>query len=222
MKTKVFGQVAQVDYIVNNNQKEVERNNGEIEVIFVKAPEIEKRESIKEYREICSFDGELRYNRGTAENDLGMWGRIVLRSSINIAQDKEVFIDKEVFRADLGELHVFTNEVIERIEAGKEDAEAAFDHVLKDFNREMIMSNDKLKAYCDIHKLNYEDTDARELFGLVYPGESYEIEDGKMKVTGHYKKVYLSSYDTSAATNQYVFENCRAIKREQTENTRLF
>lgn len=212
MKTKVFGQVAQVDYIVNNNQKEVERNNGEIEVIFVKAPEIEKRESIKEYREICSFDGELRYNRGTAENDLGMWGRIVLRSSINIAQDKEVFIDKEVFRADLGELHVFTNEVIERIEAGKEDAEAAFDHVLRDFNREMIMSNDKLKAYCDIHKLNYEDTDAKELFRLVYPGESYEIEDGKMKVAEHYKKVYLSSCDTSAATNHYVFENNSAIK----------
>lgn len=212
MKTKVFGQVAQVDYIVNNNQKEVERNNGEIEVIFVKAPEIEERESIKEYREICSFDGELRYNRGTFENDLGMWGRIVLRSSINIAQDKEVFIDKEVFRADLGELHVFTNEVIERIEAGKEDAEAAFDHVLRDFNREMIMSNDKLKAYCDIHKLNYEDTDAKELFRLVYPGESYEIEDGKMKVTEHYKKVYLSSCDTSTATNHYGFENGSAIK----------
>ena len=46
----------------------------------------------------------------------------------------------------------------------------------------MITSNEKLKSYCDVHKLSYEDTDAIELFGIVFPDEKYEIVDGVMKV----------------------------------------
>ena len=53
---------------------------------------------------------------------------------------------------------------------------------IQDFNKQMILSDKCMKSYCDLHKLLYEETDAIELFKLVYPDEEYEIKDGKMTV----------------------------------------
>lgn len=45
----------------------------------------------------------------------------------------------------------------------------------------MIESNQKLKSYCDVHKLNPEDTDVISLFEVVYGHNVYRIEDGAIK-----------------------------------------
>lgn len=64
----------------------------------------------------------------------------------------------------------------------KKFSERKLSNHIKEFNKMMIESNDKLKAYCDLHKLSYEDTDCIELFKLVFPDKLYIIRDGKMKV----------------------------------------
>ena len=51
------------------------------------------------------------------------------------------------------------------------------------FNKEMIESDEKLKSYCNVHKLNPEETDCIELYKLVYSTDSYCIFNGKFVVT---------------------------------------
>lgn len=79
-------------------------------------------------------------------------------------------------------MHLHTNKVVETIEVDKDDMVETCKCQIKAFNKMMIESNSKLMAYCDLHKLAYEDTDAIELFKLVFPDEEYVIEDGVMKV----------------------------------------
>ena len=91
-------------------------------------------------------------------------------------------IEEEIFRADLNEMHLHTNKVVEEKDINKEDALSILEGQIKAFNKMMIESNNRLIVYCDLHKLSYEDTDCIELFKLVFPDDEYVIEDGVMKV----------------------------------------
>ena len=62
----------------------------------------------------------------------------------------------------------------------KEKVEQELAQHIRQFNKAMIESNDKMLSYCEIHKLSLEETDCVELFQLLYPGHSYQITDGKM------------------------------------------
>lgn len=180
MITRVFGKIIENIYDVDDKLVQITDENGNKKDVYTGKPAVTKETKVKEWSELCSFQGEVRYNK-----DLGIYyGMTFNRYSrtLNISEDDEVGVEKEIFRADLNEMHIRTDKVVEELDINKEIAERNLSNHIKEFNKMMIESNDKLKAYCDLHKLSYEDTDCIELFKLVFPDKLYIIRDGKMKV----------------------------------------
>lgn len=173
MITRVFGKKIENFYEVIHNWKQIEGSDGEIKTVYIDKPTINKARKVKEWSELCSYEGEPRYN-----SRIG-WD---LYNKINISENETVTIEEEIFRADLNEMHLHTNKVVEEKDINKEDALSILDGQIKAFNKMMIESNNRLMAYCDLHKLSYEDTDCIELFKLVFPDDEYVIENGVMKV----------------------------------------
>lgn len=173
MKTKVFGKKIENTYEVDHKWKSIKDENGEEKTVYTDKPTLTRESKVKEWVELCSYKGEPRYNSTRM---------LYMYNAINISEDETVMIEEEIFRADLNEMHLHTNKVVDTIEVNKEDAVDICKCQIKAFNKMMIESNNKLMAYCDLHKLVYEDTDAIELFKLVFPDEEYVIEDGVMKV----------------------------------------
>ena len=184
MITRVFGKKIENFYEVFHNWKQVEDDNGEIRTVYTDKPTINKARKVKEWSELCSYEGEPRYNSCNG------WA---LHNNINISENETVAIEKEIFRADLNEMHLHTNKVVEEKDINKEDALSILEAQIKAFNKMMIESNNKLMSYCDLHKLSYEDTDCIELFKLVFPDDEYVIKDGVMKVKE--KPQVSNSYD---------------------------
>lgn len=174
MRTVLLGKKIENIYDVNYKWKEIKDENGESKTVFTGKPEVTKETKIEEWVELCSYKGEPRYN-----SNLYM---IYLCKTVNISENESVKIEEEIFRADLNEMHLHTDKVVEEIDVKKEEAFSACEAQIKAFNKMMIESNDKMKAYCDLHKLSYAETDCIELFNLIFPNEEYIIEDGVMKV----------------------------------------
>ena len=172
MKTVVLGRKVKNIYEVNKNQKQIIGDNGEPQTVYVGKPFIRVKKETSEHIELCRFKGKPRYNK--------LCNSFIYDHHINISKDETVRIDEEIFRADLNVLELYTDKVVETIDENKSEAESALEQEVKTFNRTMIESNDKLKSYCNIHKLSYEDTDCFELFKLVYPGHFYIIAKGKL------------------------------------------
>ena len=173
MKTRLFGKKIENIYDVDHKQKEIKDENGDFKTVYTGKPTITKETKVKEWSELCSYDGEPRYNL----NLFDFYGY----KKCNISEDEMVSIEDEIFRADLNEMHLHTNKIVEERDVDKEDAMSILDGQIKAFNKMMIESNDRLMTYCDLHKLSYEDTDCIELFKLVFPNDEYVIKDGVMK-----------------------------------------
>lgn len=173
LKTKVFGKKIENIYGVDHKWKSIKDENGEDKTVYTDKPTLTRESKVKEWVELCSYKGEPRYNSNRS---------YFMYNSVNISEDETVMIEEEIFRADLNEMHLHTNKIVETIEVDKDDMIETCKCQIEAFNKMMIESNNKLMAYCDLHKLVYEDTDAIELFKLVFPDEEYVIEDGVMKV----------------------------------------
>lgn len=173
MKTVLFGKKISNYYEVDCKMKQIEDSNGLCKIVYTDKPTIIKKSKV-EWIEICRYKGEPRFNSRT---DYLCFSN----KQVNISEDETVSIEKEIFRADLDEMHLHTDKVVEKRDIDKEDALSILDCQIKAFNKMMIESNDRLKAYCDLHKLSYEDTDCIELFKLVFPDDEYVIENGVMK-----------------------------------------
>lgn len=180
MITRVFGKKIENVYDVDHKWMQIKDENGDVKTVYIDKPTITKIKKVKEWCELCSYKGEPRYNSETVL----FFGSY---KKINISEDEEVSITKEIFRADINETHLHTDKVVEITDVNKEDALSILDGQIKSFNKMMIESNDTLKAYCDLHKLSYEDTDCIELFKVVFPNEEYEIVDGVMRVKKKYR-----------------------------------
>lgn len=178
MRTVILGKKIENLYGVNNNQKTIDDGNGVLKTIYTAKPTLNKVPTEKEWVEICSFDGAPRYNSECGN----VFFAFNSKHKINISENESVSIDNEIFRADLNELHLRTDKVVEEIDIDKWEADANLSEQIVAFNEAMITSNEKLKSYCDVHKLSYGYTDAIELFGIVFPDKKYEIIDGVMRV----------------------------------------
>ena len=175
MITRVFGKKIKNVYGVDHKWAEVVDENGDKKSVYTDKPELTKETKVTGWSELCSYEGEPRYNSDPLNGFFGI-------NKINISEDETVRVDKEIFRADLNESHLYTDKIVEEKDINKEDAISICESQIKAFNKMMIESNNRLMAYCDLHKLVYEDTDCIELFKLVFPDEEYVIEDGVMKV----------------------------------------
>ena len=194
MKSIVFGKKNEILYGVDYNTKTILNEDGCTEEVPKGKPSLSKEVVKVADVEITSFEGKPYYNSG-----FSFWD--VYGHKINISEDEEVLIEQEVFRADLGELHIFTDKVVEEIETNKEEAEGELNRATCRFNQTLIHSNEKLISYCNLHNLDPANTDCLELFKLVYPDDDYEIVDGKLVVAKKNKNKY--EYITSASSLIY-------------------
>lgn len=184
MKTKVFGKKIENIYGVDHKWKSIKDENGEDKTVYTDKPTLTMESNVKEWVELCAYKGEPRYNSTRM---------YYMYNTINISEDETLMIEEEIFRADLNEMHLHTNKIVDIIEVNKEEMVDTCKCQIKAFNKMMIESNSKLMAYCDLHKLAYEDTDCIELFRLVFPDEEYVIEDGVMKVKPKVKVAYVDA-----------------------------
>ena len=173
MKFRVFGKYLKNEYKICNGKKSV-RENGVTTEVFVKKPYYQCATVTKGHEEILTFEADCMLTNAGTRYSLGYY------DSINISEEEDVKIEKRVFRADLSETHLFTDKILGTDDSEKEKVEEAVDKLVKDFNKTMIKSNDKLRAYCDVHHLSYANTDCLELFKLVYPNKEWKIIDGRL------------------------------------------
>lgn len=218
MTTRVLGKKIENIYKVDDKKKKTFNEDGElVKEIFTGKPELVKTSEVKEWKELCSFEGEPSYNKGDSKNIFSLWEPYGDR--LNISEDETVNINKQIFRADLNELHLYSNKVISEIDVDKKQSEVKLDKLIKEFNETMIESNEKLKAYCEVHKLYKPETDCIELFKVVYPSSeyAYNIEDGKMNAvkisTVKWDNRYIISSDCiDALSISYNEAGCASIK----------
>lgn len=206
MKYRVFGKITENKYEIVNCKKSV-RENGVINEVFTGKPHWNKVTEVVEKPEILSFESD-----GYDVN----YGTMFSFTSFHLSEEEAVKVSKSIFRADLVETHLFTDKIVEERPGNKEEAEATLDKLVKEFNKTMIKSNDKLRAYCDIHHLSYANTDCIELFKLVYPGREWRIIGGKLV-----EVIYVAATADTARPNLDCLESdiAKAVAHMYTEST---
>lgn len=113
-------------------------------------------------------DGEV----GTNSNSFTLFG---IRDKINLSETEEVCVENKIYRADLHAYMVHTDKVIEE----KDDeynkyTERNYKDAMREYNAQMIEADEKLKAYCAVHKLDPAETDCDELKKVVYGEKSMQ------------------------------------------------
>lgn len=196
MITRVFGKVIENIYEVDDKLVKIKDSNEKEKYVYKDKPILTKISKVKSWSELCSYEGEPRYNSS-------LHASMSMYSTLNISENETVRAEEKIFRADLNEVHLHTDKVVDTIDVNKEREEKYLEVCVKAFNKMMIESNSKLKDYCDIHGLSYEDTDCIKLFNIVFPNEEFEIVNGVMKVVDQ-QNVVGKAYPYTIATNNPV------------------
>ena len=149
MKTHVMGKKVNTTYKLDI----VKDDDGQ----YLEIPKIIVDDIEIKTEEILSYDGEVQ--------------RCCI---LYISEGEEVFVERDRFRADLGDWYQYVNKVLEEKD-NKADLEDELKEELKLYNIQKIMGNDKAKAYCDLHKLDYSETDYDELLKIIGNNESYVV-----------------------------------------------
>ena len=177
MKTKIFGQKIINTYEVIDKRKEIEGEDGELKKVFIAKPYIKKNSEVADWTTIVpDIEGEIK------RNEVLICGHLTVLNSINIGKDESIDINEKVYRADLDEVHVFTDKVIEKRDEGKEEAETRLAELIGDYNEQIIASDERMITYCKLHKLDIREADCEEVFKLVYPDQTFKIKDGVVYV----------------------------------------
>ena len=173
MKTIVKGKKIKRDYIV----KVFKDDDGK----FTSKPKIDLIHEDIKWEEILSYEATPQNQYGTSTKWFGM------SKYISLSEDEEVEVEKEKFRADLGCWIQFVDKELE-VKDNMKKCEKELAAVLKEYNTQMIEDNPKAKAYCDLHKLNYAETDYEELIEIIEPKEksmdNLTIAANEVKFTG--------------------------------------
>lgn len=161
MKTIVMGKKIKRNYEIKVEWDD----NGKLKY----KPFIKELEPDIQWEEICSYEGKACCCRSES------FFTYDIHKYIYLSEDEEVIVEKEIFRADLGDYIQYTNKVLEEDEGGKSVHEEGLKMYIKEFNRERIENDSEAKAYCDLHKLDYEDTDYDELMKYINPNKGIYI-----------------------------------------------
>ena len=96
MITRVFGKKIENVYDVICNTKQVEDNDGNMKTVYTAKPQINKVRKVKEWSELCSYEGEPRYNSGIST----VFGYPNIYPNINISENETVKVTEEPISAD--------------------------------------------------------------------------------------------------------------------------
>lgn len=169
MNHKVFGKKIETTWSVKENSKKVTDDNG-WHWEFTDRPELVKETTKTEWDIICEYDS-LESRPFNCEYYTGR--------QFNISEHDEVSVCKEIFRADLGEMFIYTDHVISEEHTNKEGAEAKYDKLIEKFNAHMIENDEAMKSHCELYNLKPAKTDVVKLWKEVHNCD-YNIVDGKM------------------------------------------
>ena len=86
MITRVFGKKIENYYDVDHKWEQIKDNNGDFKTVYTDKPTITKETKVKEWTELCSYEGEPRYN-----------SNLVFRiyKTINISEYESVDIENQ-------------------------------------------------------------------------------------------------------------------------------
>lgn len=124
---------------------------------FIERPYLSRDIPDIKWEKICEYDGEPQFSY-----DGWSSGR-----RINISEDEEVRVTEQIFRADLGNYIQYTDKVLSKDEGNKESCQTNLAALLKEYNKQMIEDDERAKAYCDLHKLDYEESDYDEIIKII-------------------------------------------------------
>lgn len=151
MKTIVMGKIRTRKFEVVTTTD----NEGKL----LEKPYINELKSDIEWKEICSYEGTPQLSTEC----------IFCMGIINISEDESVEIEKQIFRADVANYYQYANKILEEKPNNREECEEKLADALRVYNIQKIEADQKAKAYCDLHKLDYEETDYDELLGFINP-----------------------------------------------------
>lgn len=165
MKTIVMGSKIKNTYEVKIEKDE----NGK----FISKPEMELVDEDVKWEEILSYDAEPQGNGkvGLFDNDYYVF------KEIYISEDEKVRANEAYFRADICAWIQKTDKVLEEKD-NKKKLEKELAAAIAEYNTQKIEDNPKAKAYCDLHKLNYAETDYEELMEVIKPEKIGTTEKG--------------------------------------------
>lgn len=170
MKSIIQGKNLKTTYGVDYKWKTIKDDKNEDITVYTGKPELTNKTEITSWETIAEFDETIEYNSNS------------FSAAINLSETEVVSVLNKIFRVDLGSYILRTNKILNDKVVLKEESEEILECQIKAFNKMMIKSNDGLLAYCKLHKLILEETDVDELFKVVYPNQTYRIEDGNLIV----------------------------------------
>lgn len=129
---------------------------------FLSKPKIVIEENIT-WEDILEVDGEIKFNSKRSP-----FNSFVCGNEINLSTEDKVSVLEQVYRADLNVIMIHTDKILEEYSTNYYEAESELKDLLADYNEQMIMDDEKLDAYCDVHKLKLRETDVNELKKIVY------------------------------------------------------
>ena len=148
MKTIVMGKNVTETYEVVTCKRD---DNGS----FTGKPYIDTKNKKIDWEEICSYEGEPQLNDGWAS------------TTIYISEDERVIVERTIFRADLGTHIQYTSKVLSEDNTNYEECKKELESAIREYNKYKIEHDEKAKAYCELHKLSFEETDYNELCRIV-------------------------------------------------------
>ena len=115
-------------------------------------------------------DGDIGVSsKRIRDNNNRIWNVIDISTRINLSETEEVVVEEKIYRADLHAYMVHTDKVIEEKDYEyNKYTERNYKDAMREYNAQMIEADEKLKAYCAVHKLDTEETDYDELKKVVY------------------------------------------------------
>jgi hypothetical protein len=204
MKTIIQGKNLVTTYSVDHKWKQITDTKGDIKTVYAGKPELKKETVLDSWAVIKEYDEKVEFNIKPLGHifTLNLCDPI---GRINLSEDEEIVITEKIFRTDLGAYVLHTDKVLDEKVLYKEESEDILKSQIKEFNKQMIESDEKLLSYCNLHKLVLEDTDVDELFKLVYPDKIYRIEDVKLVAKGNDKfSVWYNSVRSSILDDEYM------------------
>jgi len=147
MQTIIQGKEIETTYSV----KAVRNEQG----VLTKKPELVKESKIVKWDNLFDpIDGKIEYNSNTFFS---------FHNHINISEDETVAIEEEIYRADINKVMVHTDKVVREKEINKTEAENEFKKVMAEYNHTIIDNNSKMKAYCNVNKIDVDTVDIDDL-----------------------------------------------------------
>jgi hypothetical protein len=147
MKTAIQGKEIETTYSV----KAVRNEKG----VLTKKPELVKESKVVKWDNLFDpIDGKIEYNT------LHLFEPY---HYINISEDEKVKVDEQIYRADINALILHTNKVVSEKEINKTESEKEFKKVMAEYNHLIVDNNSKMKAYCNVNKIDIDTVDIDDL-----------------------------------------------------------